>query len=42
MGTLTLKDERVHIRAKDEVELYYKNERVEELDLSYESSGQPA
>jgi len=41
MGTLTLSDEQVHIKAKDEVELYYKNERVDELDLSYDSTGKP-
>ena len=41
MGTLTLKDERVHIEAKDGVELYYKKEGVQELDLSYDSSGKP-
>ena len=42
IGTLTLKDENVHIQVNDDVELYYKNDRVQELELSYDSSGEPS
>ena len=42
IGTLTLSDERVHVEVNDEVGLYYENERVNELELSYDSSGAPS
>ena len=42
VGTIILKDEATHIQVNDEAKLYYKNERVSELDLSYESSGSPS
>jgi len=42
IGTLTLSDERVHVEVNDEVGLYYENERVKELELSYDSSGAPS
>jgi hypothetical protein len=42
IGTITLKDEVAHIEVNDEAELYYKNKRVIELDLSYDSSGDPS
>jgi len=42
IGTLTLKDERVQINVNDEAELYYENDRVQELELIYESSGAPS
>ena len=32
IGTLTLKDEVVHLKVMDEAELYYNNERVRELE----------
>jgi uncharacterized protein (DUF1684 family) len=41
IGTLTLKDERVHIQVNDDVALYYENDRVHELELSYDSSAAP-
>lgn len=42
IGTITLNDDVAHIKVKDEAELYYENERVGELDLSYNSSGKPS
>ena len=42
IGTLTLKDENVHIQVNDDVELYYKNDQIQELELSYDSSGEPS
>ena len=41
IGTIMLKDEVAHIKVNDEAELYFKNERVNELELSYDSSGTP-
>ncbi len=42
IGTLRLEGERVHIRVREEVELFYQNERIRELDLSYDKSGDPS
>jgi len=42
IGTIVLKDDVAHIKVKDEAELYYENERVGKLDLSYDSSGKPS
>jgi len=42
MGTLTLNNETVHLKVQDESELYYENERVNELELSYDKSGTPS
>jgi uncharacterized protein (DUF1684 family) len=42
IGTITLKDEVAHLKVSDKAELYYKDERVHELDLSYNSSGKPS
>jgi len=42
IGTITLKDEVAHIQVNEEVELYYQNERLTELALSYDSSGTPS
>jgi len=42
MGSLTLEEERVHLEVKEEVELFYKGEAVQELDLSYEKSANPS
>ena len=42
IGTLTLKYESAHIQVNDDVELYYENERVQELELNYDSSGEPS
>jgi len=42
IGTTTLKDGVVHIKVNDKVELYYKNEQVNELELSYDSTGTPS
>ena len=42
MGTLTLKKETVHLEVKDEIELFFKGEAVQELDLSPEKSGNPS
>ncbi len=41
IGTLTLNDEVVHLKADDEAELYYNNERVRELDLRVDTSAHP-
>jgi uncharacterized protein (DUF1684 family) len=42
IGSLSLKDERIHLDVNDDVELFYENEAIKELDLSYESSGNPS
>ncbi len=42
MGTLTLKKEIVHLEVKDEIELFFKGEAVQQLDLSPEKSGNPS
>jgi len=42
IGTITLKADLVQIQINDEAELYYKNERVHDLELSYDSSGKPS
>lgn len=42
MGTLSLKDSLAHLEVNDKVELFYKHEPVKELDLSYDSSGEPS
>jgi len=42
IGTVMFKDEAAHIKVNDEAELYYNNERVHELKLSYDSSGAPS
>jgi len=42
IGTLSLIDESVHIKVNDDVELYFGNERVQELELNYDSSGEPS
>ncbi len=42
IGTISIKDEVAHIKVNDEAELYYKNERVNDLKLSYDSSGTPS
>ena len=42
LGTLILKDDSVHIQVNDETEIYYEGERVFELDLSYDTSGEPS
>jgi uncharacterized protein (DUF1684 family) len=42
IGSLSLKDEKVHLEVNDDVELYFKNEAVRELDLDYDSSDNPS
>ncbi len=42
IGTISLKDKMAHIKVNDEAALYYKNEQVKELELSYDSSGTPS
>jgi len=42
IGTITLKDEVAHIQVNKEAELYYQNERLTELALSYDSSATPS
>lgn len=42
MGTLSLKDTLVHLKVNDDLELFYENEAVRELSLSYDKSGQPS
>lgn len=42
IGTIRLKDKVAHITISDEGAWYYKNERVHELELSYDSSGTPS
>ncbi len=42
IGTITLKDEVAHIQVNKEAELYYQNERLTELALSYDSSTTPS
>ena len=42
IGSLSLKDERIHLEVNDDVELFFENEAVKELTLSYDSSGNPS
>jgi len=42
IGTLYLKEGLVHLEVDEEAELYYENERVQTLDLSQNSSGEPS
>ncbi len=42
MGSLTLKEETVHLEVNEDVELFFEGETVQELDLSYDKSGQPS
>ena len=42
IGTIRLQGELAHMKVNGDEELYYKNERVSELDLSYDSSGSPS
>jgi len=42
MGSLTLKDALVHLEVNKEVELFFENEAVTELELSYDSSVNPS
>lgn len=42
IGTLSIKDTSVHLSVNEEVELFYENEAVKELELSYDSSGNPS
>jgi len=42
LGTLSLTGENVHLNVHEDAELHYKNEAIRELDLSYESSGDPS
>ena len=42
IGTISLKDSLVHLEVNEDVELVYENETVRELDLSYDSSGEPS
>ena len=42
IGTITLKDEVAHIKVTDEAELYLNNDRVNELELSYDNSSKPS
>jgi len=42
IGNITLKDDSVHIQVNDEAELYYEGVRVSELELSYDTSGEPS
>jgi len=42
IGSLSLKDSLVHLEVKDDVELFFENEAVKELTLSYGKSGKPS
>jgi len=42
LGTIRLDGDVAHIKVNDEAELFYNNERVTELDLSYDGSGAPS
>jgi len=42
IGSLTLNDEKVHLEVNDEAKLFFENEAVKELELSYESTGNPS
>jgi uncharacterized protein (DUF1684 family) len=42
IGSLTLKDSLVHLVVQDDVELFYENEAVKELELSPDASGNPS
>ncbi|MEA3479908.1 MAG: DUF1684 domain-containing protein, partial [Bacteroidota bacterium] len=42
IGSLSLDDTLVHLEVNEGVELYYKNEAVRNLELSFNSSGEPS
>ncbi len=42
IGSLSVKGESVHLSVNDGVEMFFKNELVDELDLSYDSSASPS
>ncbi len=42
IGTISLKEDVAHIKVNKDVELYYKNERIHELELGYNSSDSPS
>jgi uncharacterized protein len=42
LGTLNVENEKVYLEVSDNVELHYKNELANELDLTYEASGDPS
>ena len=42
MGSLSLKDEVVHLSVNKDVELFYEGEAIKELELSYDIQGNPS
>lgn len=42
IGSLTLKGEMVHLEVNDGIDVFYENEIVKDLNLSYSSSGNPS
>lgn len=42
VGTLTLENELAHIRFHEEVDAYYRNEKVEALKLRHDTTGKPS
>jgi uncharacterized protein (DUF1684 family) len=42
LGTLTLKNELAHIKFHEEVGAYYKNQKVDELELGHDTTGKPS
>ena len=42
IGTISLRDSLVHLAVNEDVELVYENETVRDLDLHYDSSGEPS
>lgn len=42
IGTIRLKGELAHLKVNEDVEVYYENERVHELELSCNNSGAPS
>jgi uncharacterized protein (DUF1684 family) len=42
IGTLSLKVEAVHLKVNEQAELYYRGERIRELELGVDSSGDPS
>jgi uncharacterized protein (DUF1684 family) len=42
LGTLIYEKGRIHLKTNTEAELYYKGERVQELELDYDTTGNPS
>jgi uncharacterized protein (DUF1684 family) len=42
IGTLTMKDERIHLKVNEDAKLYYNNERIVQLIMTRDTTGNPS